>query len=124
MGKLRFYAYGNEKAGAGSILKEQTCSPKLTKDQILFVLDKFCKLDFTLERNRERLIDGLVKCVLLYDDKLVIILNYKNELITVSTSDELDEVEKISDTEAFASPNKTYPNYFVHIECFGFVFYI
>ena len=89
-----------------NILKEQTSSPKLTKEQILFVLDKFRKLDLTLERNRERLIDSLVKCVLLYDDKLVITLNYKNEPITVPTTDELDEVEKISDIEAFASPNK------------------
>ena len=87
-----------------NILKEQTSTPKLTKEQILFALDKFRKLDLTLERNRERLIDGLVKCVLLYDDKLVITLNYKNEPITVPTTDELDEVEKISDTEAFASP--------------------
>ena len=43
---------------------------------------------------------------LLYVDKLVIIFNYKNEPITISTTDELNEVEKISDTEAFASPNK------------------
>ena len=50
------------------------------------------------------MIDSLVKCVLLYDDKLVITLNYKNEPITVPTTDELDEVEKNSDTEAFASP--------------------
>ena len=53
------------------------------------------------------MIDSLVKCVLLYDDKLVITLNYKNEPITVPTTDELDEVEKISDTEAFASPKTT-----------------
>ena len=69
------------------------------------------------------MIDSLVKCVLLYDDKLVITLNYKNEPITVPTTDELDEVEKISDTEAFASPNRTYPNYFVSRDWFEFVFY-
>ena len=97
-----------------NILKEQTSTPKLTKEQILFVLDKFRKLDLTLERNRERLIDSLVKCVLLYDDKLVITLNYKNEPITVPTTDELDEVEKISDIEAFASPQ----NEALLLECF------
>ena len=52
------------------------------------------------------MIDSLVKFVILYDDKLVITLNYKNEPITVPTTDELDEVEKISDTEAFALPVK------------------
>ena len=89
-----------------NILKEKVSTPNITKEQILFVLDKFRKLDLTFEQNRERLIDGLVKCVLLYDDKLIITFNYKNEPITISTTDELDEVEKISDTEAFASPAK------------------
>ena len=106
MGKLRFYTNGNEKAGAGSILKEQTCSPKLTKERILFALDKFRKLDLTIEANKERLIDSLVKCVLLYDDKLVITFNFKNEPVTVPTIEEFDAIEKSSDIEAFASPNK------------------
>ena len=106
MGKLRFYTNGNEKAGAGSILKEQTCSPELTKEQILFALDKFRKLDLTIEANKERLIDSLVKCVLLYDDKLVITFNFKNEPVTVPTSEEFDAIEKSSDIEAFASPKK------------------
>ena len=89
-----------------NILKEQTSSPKLTKEQILFVLDKFRKLDLTLERNRERLIDSLVKCVLLYDDKLVITFNFKNEPVTDPTSEDFDAIEKSSDIEAFASPKK------------------
>jgi len=85
-----------------NILKEQTSSPKLTKEQILFALDKFRKLDLTIEANKERLIDSLVKCVLLYDDKLVITFNFKNEPVTVPTSDELEEIEGSSDIKAFA----------------------
>ena len=96
-----------------NILKEKVNTPNITKEQILFVLDKFRKLDLTFEQNRERLIDGLVKCVLLYDDKLIITFNYKNENITVPTTDELDEVEKISDTEAFASPTTESTTYVV-----------
>lgn len=61
-----------------TILKEQTSTPKLTKEQILFALNKFRKLYLTIEANKERLIDSLVKCVLLYDDKLVITFNFKN----------------------------------------------
>jgi hypothetical protein len=87
-----------------NVLKEKTSSLKLTKEQILFVLDKFCKLDLTIRANKERLIDSLVKCVLLYDNKLVITLNYKNEPVTLPTSEDFDEVEKSSDIEAFASP--------------------
>ena len=67
-------------------------------------MDKFCKPDLTLERNKERLIDSLIKCVLLYNDKLVITFDYKNEPVTVPTSEEFDEIEKGSDTEALASP--------------------
>ena len=88
-------------------MKEQTSSPKLTKEQILFALDKFRKLDLTIEANKERLIDSLVKCVLLYDDKLVITFNFKNEPVTVPTSEEFAEIEKSSDIKAFASPGKT-----------------
>ena len=87
-----------------NILKEQTSTPKLTKEQILFALDKFRKLDLTIEANKERLIDSLVKCIILYDDKLVITFNFKNEPVTVPTSDELEAIEGSSDIEAFASP--------------------
>ena len=89
-----------------NILKEQTSTPKLTKEQILFALDKFRKLDLTIEANKERLIDSLVKCIILYDDKLVITFNFKNEPVTVPTSDELEAIEGSSDIEAFASPTK------------------
>ena len=87
-----------------NILKGQTNTPKLTKEQILFALDKFRKLDLTIEANKERLIDRLVKCIILYDDKLVITFDFKNEPVTVPTSDELEAIEGSSDIEAFASP--------------------
>ena len=50
------------------------------------------------------MIDSLVKCIILYDDKLVITFNFKNESVTVPTSDELEAIEDGSDIEAFASP--------------------
>ena len=65
------------------------------------------KLDLTIEANKERLIDSLVKCIILYDNKLVITFNFKNEPVTVPTSDELETIEGSSDIEAFASPKKT-----------------
>ena len=70
-------------------------------------MDKFRKLDLTIEANKERLIDSLVKCIILYDDKLVITFNFKNEPVTVPTSDELEAIEGSSDIEAFASPKRT-----------------
>ena len=80
-----------------NILKEQTSTPKLSKEQILFALDKFRKLDLTIEANKERLIDSLVKCIILYDDKLVMTFNFKNEPVTVPTSEKFDAIEKSSD---------------------------
>ena len=41
---------------------------------------------------------------LLSNDKLVITFNFKNEPVTVPTSDELDAIEGSSDIKAFASP--------------------
>ena len=52
----------------------------------------------------------MVKCIILYDEKLVITFNFKNEPVTVSTSDELLAIEGSSDIEAFASPNKNKTN--------------
>ena len=48
------------------------------------------------------MIDSLVKCVLLYDYKLVITFNFKNEPVTVPTSEDFDAIEKSSDIEAVA----------------------
>ena len=44
---------------------------------------------------------------LLSNDKLVITFNFKNEPVTVPTSEEFDEIEKSSDIKAFASPRHT-----------------
>ena len=65
-------------------------------------MDKFRKLDLTTPANKERLIDSLVKCIIFYDDKLVITFNFKNEPVTVPASEEFDEIEKSSDIKAFA----------------------
>jgi len=43
-----------------------------------------------------------MKCVLLYDDKLVITFNFKNEPVTVPTSEELDAIAKSSYIKLFA----------------------
>lgn len=42
--------------------------------------------------------------LLLSNDKLVITFNFKNEPVTVPTSEKFDAIEKSSDIKAFASP--------------------
>ncbi|MEG1195813.1 MAG: recombinase family protein, partial [Clostridia bacterium] len=71
-----------------SILQEQLQRPFLTKEQILFWLHKFRKMDMTDKVERQRLIDSFVNAIYLFDDKLVITFNYKDGTKTIS----LDEV--------------------------------
>ena len=37
-------------------------------------------------RNREKLVNSLVNCIILYDDKIVITFNYENESVTIKTT--------------------------------------
>ena len=93
-----------------SIYIEENKMPKLTKEQILFALERFRDLDITLEHNRERLVDALVKCVILYDDKIIITTTFKNEPITIMTTEEVADVARLgSDIENIAPPKKEHP---------------
>ena len=88
-----------------SIYIEENKMPKLTKEQILFALERFRDLDITLEHNRERLVDALVKCIILYDDKIIITTTFKNEPITIMTTEEVADVARLgSDIENIAPP--------------------
>ena len=88
-----------------SILAEQAKQGVLTKEQILFTMERFRNLDITVTQNRERLIDSFVKSILLYDDKLIITFTFKDEPIAVPTGEELDLIENSSDIKMTASPN-------------------
>lgn len=43
-----------------NIQVEEAKKPKITKEFIIFTLNKFRNLDLRFEKNKERLIDGLV----------------------------------------------------------------
>ncbi len=87
-----------------SILEEEVKRPTLTKEHILFILERFSNLDVSITKNRERLIDGLVKSILLYDDKLIITFTFKDDPLAVPTGEELDSIENSSDIKMTASP--------------------
>ena len=44
-------------------------------------------------RNREKLVNSLVNCIILYDGKIVITFNYENESVTIKTTEEISSVE-------------------------------
>ncbi|MGN0618381.1 MAG: hypothetical protein ACI4J7_05095 [Ruminiclostridium sp.] len=87
-----------------NIEAEEYSSPKLTKEQIVFTLTKFRALDMRVTKNRERLVDALVKSILIYNDRVVFYLTYKDEPVEIPTRDEIIDSEKSSDIKVNGSP--------------------
>lgn len=98
------------------------CFGNPRRKRILFALDKFHKLDLRIEKNKERLIDGLVKAIIVYDDHFEVFLTLDDSPITIPTSEEIESMKNTSDIASVTSPNETNPNYFVNRNWFGFVF--
>ena len=59
-------------------------NPVLTKEQILFALHNFRKIDISTQEGKQRLIDGFVNSIYLYDDHFVVTYNYKGQSKTVT----------------------------------------
>ena len=66
------------------LFEAQTRNPVLTREQILFALHNFRKIDISTQEGKQRLIDGFVNSIYLYDDHFVITYNYKGRSKTVS----------------------------------------
>ena len=66
------------------LFEAQMHNPVLTREQILFALHNFCKIDISTQEGKQRLIDGFVNSIYLYDDHFVITYNYKGQSKTVT----------------------------------------
>ena len=86
-----------------TILQEQIKKPFLTKDQIRFGIEKFKKLDISTKDGKQRLIDGFINAIYLYDDKITFTFNYKDGTKTVFLS-ELNCSPSGSDLKCFTAP--------------------
>ena len=84
-----------------SILQEEMHKPLLTREQIAFFIYRFRKFDVTKREQRQRLIDSFVNAVYLYEDKIILIFNYKDGSKTIT----LAEVEG-SDLSVLGAPKK------------------
>ncbi len=104
-----------------SILQEQIKKPFLTKEQIRFGIERFKSLDITSKEGKQRLIDGFIKAIYLYDDKATITFNYKDSCTTVLLT-ELEDVKNSSDFKLYSAPNINNLNHFVISEWFQVVF--
>ena len=89
-----------------NIQVEEDKRPKITKDFILFTLHKFRSLDLRFEKNKERLIDGLVKAIFVYDDYIKLILTFDDKPINIPTSDEIEYMANSSDIQSSTSPKR------------------
>ncbi|MDR3304845.1 MAG: recombinase family protein [Clostridiales Family XIII bacterium] len=69
------------------ILQEEMQKPLLTREQIMFWLNRFRGIDTTNREQSQRLIDTFVNSVYAYDDKLVLTFNYKDGSKTVGTAE-------------------------------------
>ena len=87
-----------------NIKLEEAKRPKITKEFIIFTLNKFRNLDLRFEKNKERLIDGLVKAIFVYDDYIKLILTFDDKPINIPTSDEIENMANSSDIQSSASP--------------------
>lgn len=98
--KDRLAALENEKATfEASIAREQAENPVLTREQIRFFLERYRHTDATDPVERQRLIDCFINAVYLYEDKIVLVFNYKDGTKTIS----LKELE-CSDLMCVGSP--------------------
>ena len=78
--------------------------PKISKEFIIFTLDKFRKLDLRIEKNKERLIDGLVKAIIVHDDRFEVFLTFDDTPITIPTSEEIESMKNSSDIASVTPP--------------------
>ena len=84
------------------ILKEEISKPTVTKEDIIFYLTKYRKLNMKQLDHRRRLIDSFVNAIYLFDDYLVITFNYKEGTKTITFA----EIEEAfgSDLSSLTAP--------------------
>ena len=86
-----------------TIVQEQIKKPFLTKEQIRFGIEKFKQLDISTKEGKQRLIDGFINAIYLYDDKITFTFNYKDGTKTVFLS-EVNCTPSGSDIKCLAAP--------------------
>ena len=91
------------------IAVEKLAKPRITEEQLRFFLDRFRKLDVRQLSHRRMLIDTFINAVFLYDDKLVLTYNFREETETITFDDlknKLREGFSGSDMSSVAAPQK------------------
>ena len=69
------------------ILQEEIEQPLLSREQILFWLHKFRGIDTSKREQRQLLIDTFIKAVYLYDDRIVLMFNNREDSKDIALAD-------------------------------------
>lgn len=85
------------------IAKEESAKPMLTREQIVFWLQKLRQLNTNKLEHRRKLIDSFINAIFLYDDKMVITFNYKDGTREITFKD-LESSGLGSDFTDFGAP--------------------
>lgn len=100
-----------------TILQEKIKKPFLTKEQILFGIEKYKKLDLTTQEGKQRLIDGFINAIYVYDDRITFTYNYKDGTETITLS-ELESA-KSSDIKCVGAPQRKSSRLRLDFLCFS-----
>lgn len=82
-----------------AIAQEQIERPVISKEQIEFWIMKFIKTDLTNFKQKQRLIDIFVNSVHVYDDKMVVMFNYKDGEKCLNFNELNEALEKKKNTQ-------------------------
>ncbi len=77
-----------------ALAQEQICRSILSREQIEFWIMQFAKTDFKDEEQKQRLIDIFINSVFVYEDRLVVFLNFKEGEVALSLDDVNEGIKK------------------------------
>ena len=85
-----------KKALEVELIQERIRKPILTREQILFGLTKYRKLDISTQKGKRALIDSFVNTIYLYDTHALVTCNYKDSTVRISF-EEIESSDLLSD---------------------------
>lgn len=102
------------------LVKEEIQSQVLTREQVVYWLSKMREMDLNNEDSRERIIDTFVNSIYVYDDRMVINFNCRedSEMISLGLAGESSDLCMVGELIMHD------PNTFVNCDVFGFVVYL
>ncbi|MBR5772480.1 MAG: hypothetical protein IKY00_04615, partial [Clostridia bacterium] len=89
-----------------SIAKEEIKSPIFTEDEIRYFILRFRNVDYESIEGRKLVVDRFLNSVVVYDDYILINLNYKNNAKQVNIK-ELEAPAKRSNINSLSPPEQS-----------------